>query len=601
MCESELTTPIMYRTHTCNELKIGHDGKEVKLAGWVHRRRDHGGLIFIDLRDGYGLTQIVFDPEYKEAYEIGDTCRSEYVLEIEGTVRKRPEGQTNKNLETGKIEVLVTKAMILNTAKTPPFEVDQDKEVAEDIRLKYRYIDLRRERLHKNIVNRHKIFSFIREYLNKAGFLDVETPMMIKGTPEGSREYLVPSRLFPGHFYVLPQSPQQLKQLLMISSFDRYYQMARCFRDEDQRGDRQPEFTQLDMEMSFVHEDDVMQAIEDLMIALSKELYPNRKIQFEPFKKLSWHDAMNNYGSDKPDLRFEMPLKDVSDVVANCEFKVFTGTIQQGGKVKALKVGGGGKFSRKEIDELEEIAKTYRAKGLAYIKFTNSGPDGGITKFLKEDEIAKIRKHTEAQDGDIVFFAADQFKVACESLGQVRLACGQKLGLIDEEALCYLWVTNFPMFHFHAEEQQISAEHHPFTRPLEEDLEFLDTNPEKVRAYAYDLVLNGVELGGGSIRIHDPKLQSKIFDILKISSEDADRRFGHLLRAFEYGAPPHGGIALGMDRIVMLFEKEPNIREVIAFPKDQRARDLMLDAPSELPADQVAEMHVEVRKPKKSQ
>ncbi len=503
-------------------------------------------------------------------------------------------------METGEIEVLVTKAVILNTAKTPPFEVDQDKEVGEDIRLKYRYIDLRRERLHKNIVNRHKIFNFIREYLNKSGFLDIETPMMIKGTPEGSREYLVPSRLFPGHFYVLPQSPQQLKQLLMISSFDKYYQMARCFRDEDQRGDRQPEFTQLDIEMSFVHEDDVMQVIEDLMIALSKELYPERKIQFEPFKKLSWYDAMNNYGSDKPDLRFEMPLVDISNVVTNCEFKVFSGTIQQGGKVKALKVNGGARFTRKEIDELEEIAKTYRAKGLAYIKYTNSGPDGGITKFLKEDELTKIREHTNAQDGDIVFFAADKFQVACESLGQVRLACGKKLDLIDEDKLCYLWITNFPMFHWNAEEQQISAEHHPFTHPLEEDLELLDKNPEKVRAYAYDLVLNGVELGGGSIRIHEPQLQSKIFDILKISPEDADKRFGHLLRAFEYGAPPHGGIALGMDRIVMLFEKEPNIREVMAFPKDQKARDLMLDAPSELPLDQVAEMHVEVRKPKKA-
>lgn len=600
MCYNGLINiQIMYRTHTCNELRVEDEGKEVNLAGWVHRRRDHGGLIFIDLRDGYGLTQIVFDPENKETFQIGDDCRAEYVIEIEGKVRKRPEGQTNENLDTGQIEVLVTNAAILNTAKTPPFEVDQDKEVGEDIRLKYRYIDLRRERLHKNIVNRHKIFNFIREYLNKADFLDIETPMMIKGTPEGSREYLVPSRLFPGHFYVLPQSPQQLKQLLMIASFDKYYQMARCFRDEDQRGDRQPEFTQLDIEMSFVHEDDVMKITEDLMTALSKELYPERKLQFEPFKKLSWHDAMNTYGSDKPDLRFEMPLTDVSDIAENCEFKVFTSTIQQGGKVKALKVEGGAKFTRKEIDELEEIAKTYQAKGLAYIKFTNEGPDGGITKFFKEDELQKIKEHTGAQNGDIVFFAADQFQVACESLGQVRLACGHKLGLIDEDALCYLWVTNFPMFHWNAQEQQISAEHHPFTHPLEEDLELLDENPEKVRAYAYDLVLNGVELGGGSIRIHDPKLQSKIFDILKITPEDADKRFGHLLRAFEYGAPPHGGIALGMDRIVMLFEKEPNIREVIAFPKDQRARDLMLDAPSQLPTDQVAEMHVEVRKPKK--
>lgn len=519
-------------------------------------------------------------------------------MEIEGKVRKRPDGQTNENLETGEIEVLVEKAAILNKSKTPPFEVDQDKEVGEDLRLKFRYIDLRRERLHKNIVNRHKIFSFIRQYLDKADFLDIETPMMIKGTPEGSREYLVPSRLFPGHFYVLPQSPQQLKQLLMISSFDKYYQMARCFRDEDQRGDRQPEFTQLDIEMSFVHEDDVMQITEDLMIALSKELYPDRRIQDEPFQKISWHDAMNNYGSDKPDLRFEMKMVDVSDVVATCDFKVFSGTIQQGGKVKALRVEGGAEFTRKEIDDLEETAKTYGAKGLAYIKFTKDGPDSGITKFFKEDELAKIKEHSEARDGDIVFFAADKFQVACESLGQVRLACGHKLGLIDEDALCYLWVINFPMFHWNEEEQQLSAEHHPFTHPLEEDLNKLDSNPEEVRAYAYDLVMNGVELGGGSIRIHEPDLQAKIFKLLNISEEDADKRFGHLLRAFEYGAPPHGGIALGMDRVVMLYEKEPNIREVIAFPKDQRARDLMLDAPSEMPSEQVAEMHIDIRKPK---
>jgi len=589
----------MYRTHTCNELNIKNESETVKLAGWVHRRRDHGGLIFIDLRDGYGLTQVVFDPDQKEVFGIGDECRSEYVLEIEGKVRKRPEGQTNENLKTGEIEVLVEKAKILNTAKTPPFEVDQDKEVSEELRLKYKYIDLRRERLHKNIVNRHKIFSFIRQYLDKQNFLDIETPMMIKGTPEGSREYLVPSRLFPGHFYVLPQSPQQLKQLLMISSFDRYYQMARCFRDEDLRGDRQPEFTQLDIEMSFVHEDDVMEVTEDLMIKLSKELYPDRKLQFEPFKRITWHDAMNNYGSDKPDLRFEMKMVDVSEVVATCDFKVFSGTIQNGGKVKALRVEGGADFTRKEIDELEETAKTYGAKGLAYIKFTKDGPDGGITKFFKEDELNKIKEHSEARDGDIVFFAADKFQVACESLGQVRLACGHKLGLIDEDALCYLWVTNFPMFHWNEEEQQLSAEHHPFTHPLEEDLEKLDSNPEEVRAYAYDLVMNGVELGGGSIRIHEPDLQAKIFELLKITPEDADKRFGHLLRAFEYGAPPHGGIALGMDRVVMLFEKEPNIREVIAFPKDQRARDLMLDAPSEMPTEQVAEMHIDIRMPKK--
>ncbi len=590
----------MYRTHTCNELTAQNQSKNVKLAGWVHRRRDHGGLIFIDLRDGYGLTQIVFDPENENSFNIGDECRAEYVIEIEGKVRQRPEGQTNKNLKTGEIEVLVEKAAILNKAKTPPFEVDQDKEVSEELRLKFRYIDLRRERLHKNIVNKHKIFSFIRRYLDKQDFLDIETPMMIKGTPEGSREYLVPSRLFPGHFYVLPQSPQQLKQLLMIASFDKYYQMARCFRDEDLRGDRQPEFTQLDLEMSFVHENDVIQLTEDLLIGLSKELYPDRKIIFEPFKRITWHDAMNLYGSDKPDLRFKMKLSDVSETVATSDFQVFSSTIQQGGFVKALRVEGGADFTRKEIDELEEIAKTYRAKGLAYIKLNKEGEaEGGISKFLQPDELNSIKEHTKAREGDIIFFAADKFQVACESLGQVRLACANKMELIDKDALCYVWVTNFPMFHWNEEEQQITAEHHPFTHPLEEDLEKLDSNPEEVRAYAYDIVLNGVELGGGSIRIHEPGLQAKIFELLKITPEDAEKRFGHLLRAFKYGAPPHGGIALGMERIVMILEKEPNIREVMAFPKDQRSRDLMLDAPSEMPAEQVSEMHIDVRKPKK--
>lgn len=590
----------MYRTHTCNELSSQDKSKKVKLAGWVHRRRDHGGLIFIDLRDGYGLTQIVFDPEYNEPFNIGDECRAEYVIEIEGTVRLRPEGQTNKNFKTGEIEVLVKKAAILNKAKTPPFEVDQDKEVSEELRLKYRYIDLRRERMHKNIVNKHKIFSFIRQYLDKQNFLDIETPMMIKGTPEGSREYLIPSRLFPGHFYVLPQSPQQLKQLLMIASFDKYYQMARCFRDEDLRGDRQPEFTQLDLEMSFVHEDDVIQLTEDLLIGLSKELYPDRKIVFEPFKRITWHDAMNDYGSDKPDLRFKMKLSDVSETVATSDFQVFSSTIQQGGVVKALRVEGGADFTRKEIDELEEIAKTYRAKGLAYIKFNKEGEvEGGISKFLKPDELNSIKEHTKAREGDIIFFAADRFQVACESLGQVRLACAKKMDLIDKDALCYVWVTDFPMFHWNEEEQQMTAEHHPFTHPLEEDLEKLNSNPEEVRAYAYDIVLNGVELGGGSIRIHEPELQAKIFELLKITPEDAEKRFGHLLRAFKYGAPPHGGIALGMERIVMILEKEPNIREVMAFPKDQRSRDLMLDAPSEMPGEQVAEMHIDIRKPVK--
>lgn len=585
---------IMYRTHTCNELRSSDEGKEVKLAGWVHRRRDHGGLIFVDLRDGYGYTQIVFDPENKEAYDIGNECRNEFVIEIKGTVRRRPEGQTNKDIDTGEVEVLVEKAVILNKSKTPPFEIDQDKEVGEDLRLKYRYLDLRRGRMHNNIERRYRMIKFIRDFMDKKNFLEIETPIMIKGTPEGSREYIVPSRLYPGNFYVLPQSPQQLKQLLMTSSFDRYFQIARCFRDEDQRGDRQPEFTQLDVEMSFIHEEDIMSLTEELVTELSKEMLPEKKIQSEPFRRLTWHEAMDQYGSDKPDLRFEMPLETVSEEVETCEFKVFTSVLQNGGTIKALKVPGGASFSRKDTDELEEIAKVYKAKGLAYFKFTEEGPQGPIIKFFKDEEIQKIKEKVGAVDGDAVFFTADKFEVACESLGQVRLACAQKLDLIDESVLSYAWVTHFPLFEWNEEEDHISAVHHPFTRPLEEDIELLKENPEKVRSQAYDLVLNGSEIAGGSIRIHEKELQSQIFETLGISKEDAELRFGHMLHAFEFGAPPHGGIAFGLDRLIMIFQNEPNIREIIAFPKDQKARDLMLGAPSELPIDQVAEMHINI-------
>jgi len=587
----------MYRTHTCSELRASDEGKEVKLAGWIHRRRDHGGLIFIDLRDGYGYTQIVFDPKSKEAYDIGNKCRSEFVVEIEGITRKRPEGQTNEDIDTGEIEVLVKKAIILNESLTPPFEIDQNKEVSEDLRLKYRYLDLRRSRMHSNIERRYKMIKFIRDFMDKKDFLEIETPIMIKGTPEGSREYIVPSRLYPGNFYVLPQSPQQLKQLLMTSSFDKYFQVARCFRDEDQRGDRQPEFTQLDIEMSFVHEEDVMNLTEELVIELSKEMLPKKKIQSTPFKRLTWQEAMGKYGSDKPDLRFEMELATISEEVENCEFKVFTSVLQNGGTVKALGVKGGADFSRKDIDEFEKIAKVYKAKGLAYIKFTETGPQGSIVKFFKENEIERIKEKVGASQGDIIFFTADKFEIACESLGQVRLACAKKLNLIDESVLSYVWVTHFPLFEWNEEEQHISAVHHPFTRPLAEDIDFLQKNPEKVRSEAYDLVLNGSEIAGGSIRIHERKLQSIIFDTLGISKEKAEARFGHMLHAFEFGAPPHGGIAFGLDRLIMIFQNEPNIREIIAFPKNQKARDLMLGAPSELPEDQIGEMHISIRKP----
>lgn len=581
----------MLRTHTCNELDTAAIGTEVTLCGWVHRRRDHGGLIFIDLRDRFGLTQIVSDPaESKEVHTMADSVRPEYVIQITGTVRNRPEGMTNKKMKTGEIEVLIKELKVLNTSETPPFEIDQDKDVNEELRLKYRYLDLRRERMKNNIIKRYEVIKVIRTGLDEQNFIEVETPIMIKGTPEGSREYLVPARLYPGKFYVLPQSPQQLKQLLMVSGMDRYFQIARCFRDEDQRGDRQPEFTQLDMEMSFVEEEDVMNVNEQVMIRVIEECAPHKKIQKKPFPRLTWQEAMDKYGSDKPDLRFDMPITDVKEIVQNSEFKVFADAPY----VRALRVEGGHEFTRKIIDELTEEVKVYGAKGLAYIQMAPEGPKSPILKFLNDDQVAAIVEKTGAQEGDIIFFAADDFDVVCATLGYVRLKCGDYFKLRDPDVFAFCWVTDFPLFEWSKEEQRLNASHHPFTAPKVEDIEKLDSAPETVRARAYDLAVNGNEVAGGSIRIHDAKLQAKMFDILKISPEDAQRRFGHILHAFTFGAPPHGGIAWGLDRLIMVLQDEPNIREVIAFPKDQKARDLMLSAPSEMPADQVAEAHVRI-------
>lgn len=587
----------MYRTFTCNDLGEKDSGKTVKLCGWVHRRRDHGGVTFIDLRDRYGLTQVVSDPvNFPDVHEKLNEVRSEFVVNLEGTVRLRPEGQENKNLSTGKIEVVLSSLNILNPSKTPPFEIDQDKEVNEEVRLKYRYLDLRRDRLKGNIMLRYKMIKFIRDFLDGENFVEVETPILIKGTPEGSREYLVPSRLYPGTFYVLPQSPQQLKQLLMVAGFDRYFQIARCFRDEDQRGDRQPEFTQLDMEMSFIDMDDIMAVNENLLIEVTKKFAPHKKIKQIPFPVMTYHEAMNLYGSDKPDIRFDMQLTDISDLAASCEFSVFRSAVDDGGVVKALRVPGGSKFTRKEIDEFTEIAKIYKAKGLAYIVIEDE-LKSPILKFFKDEEIKAIVERCGAEKGDIVFFSADKFNIACDSLGHVRLAVGKKMGLLDEDLFAFCWVKDFPMFELDGESGRLAAVHHPFTSP--QNLEDLD-NPETALAKAYDVALNGSEIAGGSIRIHDEKIQKRIFDILQISDEDAQRRFGHMLEAFQYGAPPHGGIAWGLDRIVMIFANEPNIREVIAFPKDQKAKDLMLGAPSEMPKEQLDELHVRVDLKKKN-
>lgn len=583
----------MFRTHTCNQATEKLIGESITLAGWVRSRRDHGGLIFIDLRDRYGLTQIVADPSKSpDAHRALEHVRSEYVLQVTGTVRARPEGMKNPNLATGGIEVLVTAVTILNESKTPPFELDNTAVVNEELRLKYRYLDLRSERLKRNIEVRHKTIKFIRDFLSEEKFLEIETPILIKGTPEGSREYLVPARLHPGKFYVLPQSPQQLKQLCMVAGLDRYFQIARCFRDEDQRGDRQPEFTQLDMEMSFVDEDDVMKINEELMIALCKELVPHKKMLSVPFPRMTWHDAMRHFGSDKPDMRFGMELVDVSDIFAASGFKVFADAVKKEGVVMALRVPGAATFPRSKIDSLEALAKTYGAKGLAYIVVEEAGLKSPILKFLGEGEIAKLKERTGMQVGDIVFFTADTFVTACTALGHVRLGCGEEFKLRDPNVFAFLWVTDFPMFEWSKEDNCLQAAHHPFCSIKIEDLHLLETEPMKARAKAYDFVLNGCEVGGGSIRIHKQSVQAQIFKILGITQEDAQKRFGHMLEAFTYGAPPHGGIAWGLDRLVMIFCDEPNIREVIAFPKDQNARDLMLDAPSEMPAKQVSELHI---------
>ncbi|MFA7682130.1 MAG: aspartate--tRNA ligase [Candidatus Peribacteraceae bacterium] len=583
----------MLRSHTCGELNAKHAGKIATLCGWVHRRRDHGGLVFIDLRDRYGFTQIVFDPKDANTFKIAETVRPEWVLKVTGEVRKRLKGAEREENPTGAIEVVIKDVNILNEAKTPPFEIDQDKDVNEEVRMQYRYLDLRRDRMRKNLLLRHNMLQFIRRFYDERGFIDIETPILIKGTPEGSREYLVPSRLYHGEFYVLPQSPQQLKQMTMIAGFDRYMQIARCFRDEDQRGDRQPEFTQVDVEMSFVEAEDILQVTEESFIELTKKFRPDVKLQETPFPRMTWEEAMNTYGSDKPDLRFDLHLTDVTEFSAECGFGIFADTVKKGGIVKALCVPKGAVFSRKDIDDLTEVAKIYGAKGLAWIKVADSFEGVPVEK-LGAEVVKKIAEKTKAQKGDILLFTADTFETACTSLGAVRLKIAARQNLADPKVFSYCWVTDFPMFERDKETGALAAMHHPFTRPKAEDVEKLQSDPLGARAEAYDIVLNGNEIAGGSIRIHEQSLQKQVFDILGISDEDAERRFGHMLEAFQYGAPPHGGIAWGLDRVVMLFANEPNIREVIAYPKDQKAKDLMLGAPSAMPTKQIEELGIKV-------
>ena len=553
----------MKRTHSCGELRIKNVDETVTIMGWVQRRRDLGGLIFTDIRDRSGIVQVMFNPETdKEIFEKAEKLRSEYVVAIEGVVNERPD--KNSELDTGEIEIHASSLRILDEAKTPAIYIKDDLDVNEDKRLKHRYLDLRRNVMQKNFIMRHKLTMLVRNYLDKKGFLEIETPILTKSTPEGARDYLVPSRVHSGEFYALPQSPQLFKQILMASGMEKYFQIARCFRDEDLRADRQPEFTQIDIEMSFVEEEDVIEMMEEMVI----EVFKGLGFEVEAgFPRMTYADAINYYGSDKPDLRFDMKLQDISEVVKDVEFKVFSGTVKKGGQVKGLRVKGCADYSRKQIDDLTDFVKIYGAKGLAWIALREDEIKSPIAKFFTEEELNSIIKEMRADTGDLLVFVADKPKVVADSLGALRLKLGKDLNLIDEDRFEFCWVTEFPMVEYDEDADRYVANHHPFTHPMEEDLMLLEEDPGKVRAYAYDLALNGVEIGGGSIRIHNSELQRRVFKMLNLSDEEIEDKFGFLLEAFQYGTPPHGGIAFGLDRLVMLLTGTDNIRDVIAFPK----------------------------------
>jgi aspartyl-tRNA synthetase len=583
----------MYKTHTCGELRASHIGQTVTLAGWVHRQRDHGGVTFIDLRDRYGIVQIVADPALP-GLEIIQEARQEWVLQISGEVRRRPQGAENLNLATGEIEIEVTMCQVLNPSKPLPFLINKDEDVEESVRLKYRYLDLRRERMQKNLLLRHKVVKFIRDYLSAREFVEVETPILFKTTPEGARDYLVPSRLQPGMFYALPQSPQQLKQLLMVAGMDRYFQIARCMRDEDLRGDRQPEFTQLDLEMSFVERDDVLDLVEGLFTDMVRELLPEKRMLASPWPRLTHAEAVERYGTDKPDMRFGMEVYNLGDIFAESEFRVFQMALESGGVIKCIVAPGCSEYTRKEVDALTEFAKTQGAKGLATLALSPEGVRGTAQKFIKAEEVAAIQERTGAQTGDLVLFVADKKDVAHKTLSALRLHFRDRLKLADPNLLAFAWVIDFPMFDWSEEEQRWDAAHHPFTMPKMEDLPKFEHDPGAILSDAYDMVLNGYETASGSIRIHRRDIQHKVFELLGLSNEEIQSKFGHLLEAFEYGAPPHGGMAPGIDRLVMIFAEEPNIREVIAFPKNQAGRDVMADAPSPASEQQLRDLHIRV-------
>ena len=581
------------RTHYCGELRMKDVGSEVVLMGWVQRRRDHGGLIFIDLRDRTGLIQVVFSQDIDpEAHQLAHRLRNEYVICVTGKLRRRPEDTINPNIPTGEVEVAGYELQILNTSETPPFMIEDNLNVAEEIKLKYRYLDLRRPRMFRNLLIRHKAALSVRKYMDEQGFLEVETPVLTKSTPEGARDFLIPSRLHPGKFYAMPQSPQLFKQMLMIAGIDKYFQIVKCYRDEDLRADRQPEFTQIDIELSFADQDDVFAVTEGLVKRMFKEA---AGIDLEiPFPRYTYQEVMSRYGSDKPDTRFGMELVDVSDIVSESEFRVFTEVLKGGGQVKGLVAPGCAGLSRSQIDELTKFVKIYKAKGLAWMRMTPDGIDSPIRKFFPEGCLSALVERMKGQAGDMLFFVADKPKIVADALGNLRLRLGNLLGLIDEGQFSFLWVTDFPLFQWNEEENRWDSEHHPFTAPNYEDLDLLDEDPGRVRSQSYDLVVNGTEVASGSVRIHDMNLQRKIFEILQLGEEDIEVRFGFFLEALKYGAPPHAGIALGFDRLVMMMAGGESLRDVIPFPKTQRGICLVTGAPAKVTPQQLEELRISV-------